>query len=405
MSGDPEQAYFADGIAEDIITDLSKLSGLLVISRNSSFAYRGDNIDVKKASRDLGAKYLLEGSVRRSGDRVRINVQLIEADAGAHLWAERYDGSLDDVFALQDSVTRKIIEAMKVTLEPRERQALAKSETTNAEAYDLVLRGVRALNAVDEFHSEENLRARESFEGAIRLDANFARAYAGLAWNHWNDFVYFNHFGSDRERALQLAHKSIELADNALARRLLAQSYLQLRGQVGGGRQIAAREYDRASSEKRGAVELEPSNADAIAELAYALALAGETDEAAGLMARARRLNPNFPNWYHQPAGIIHYLEGEYDLAVRETASWYEKSKSVKSFAPAPLWLAASLARAGRVQQAKAIVETLGMPAAATASRGPNLLAIRLATPLKRAEHLDRFIEGLRRAGVPEEPE
>jgi adenylate cyclase len=222
-------------MAEDIITDLSKLSGLLVTSRNSSFAYRGDNIDIGKVGRELGVRFVLEGSVRRAGDQVRINAQLIDVASGAHLWAERYTGSLQDVFALQDQVSRKIIDALTVKLNPAEELALAKKDTDNAEAYELVFRGIRHLNAVDPLHHEENIRARESFQKAIELDSNFARAVAGLAWTYWYEFTTFSLVGSDKDRALTLAIKLIELNDNALAHRLIAQSLSQTRSVAGGG--------------------------------------------------------------------------------------------------------------------------------------------------------------------------
>ena len=214
---------------------------------------------------------------------------------GVHLWAERYTGSLQDVFALQDQVSRKIIDALTVTLNPAEERALAENETSNAAAYELVLRGVRHLNAVDESHYEENNRAKENFQKAIDLDSEYARAYAGLAWTHWNNFTSFNLLGPEKALALSIARKSIELNNNSLARRLMAQSHFQSRMSSGGGRMVYARDYDKALSELRIAVDLEPNNADAMVELAYTLVYAGKPLEAEALMTKARLLNPNYP--------------------------------------------------------------------------------------------------------------
>jgi adenylate cyclase len=146
MSGDPEQEYFSDGISEDIITDLSKIAGLMVIARNSSFAYKGRSIDVRAVGRDLGVRSVLEGSIRRASNRVRITAQLVDATTGAHLWADRYDRDLTDIFAVQDDVTRRIVDALKVTLSPAERTRLTDSGTPNIDAYDCYLRGRELLS-------------------------------------------------------------------------------------------------------------------------------------------------------------------------------------------------------------------------------------------------------------------
>jgi adenylate cyclase len=184
MSGDPEQEYFSDGISEDIITDLSKIGGLLVISRNSSFSYKGRSVDVRAVGRDLGARSVLEGSIRRAGNRVRITAQLIDATNGAHLWADRYDRDLTDIFAVQDDVTRRIVHALKVTLSPAEKARLADSGTPNIDAYDCYLRG-RELLAVNPKNRETFDKNRETFEQstkffmrALELDPSYSQAYA-----------------------------------------------------------------------------------------------------------------------------------------------------------------------------------------------------------------------------------
>jgi adenylate cyclase len=178
MSGDAEQEYFSDGITEDLITDLSKISGLFVPSRNSLFTYKGKPVKVEEVARDLGVGHVLEGSVRKAGSRVRITAQLIDNATGGHLWAERYDRDLTDVFAVQDEITRKIVESLRVSLLPAEQEALRKSPTQNVEAYNLYLLGLQFFRR----HSRANYHvARRMFEKAIELDRNYARAYAAVA--------------------------------------------------------------------------------------------------------------------------------------------------------------------------------------------------------------------------------
>src|SRR5215510_12889456 len=177
MSGDSEQEYFSDGITEDLITDLSKLSGLFVIARNSVFTYKGTAVDVGEVSRKLGVRYLVEGSVRKAGNRVRINAQLVNATTGGHLWAERYDRELQDIFALQDEVTQKIVFALKVTLTPEEQVRFRQAPTNNLEAYDSFLRGQAYFWCLTR---EANVQARQLFKRAIELDPQYAGAYAAL---------------------------------------------------------------------------------------------------------------------------------------------------------------------------------------------------------------------------------
>ena len=201
MSGDPEQEYFSDGISEDIITDLSKLGGLMVISRNSSFTYKGRPIDVRTVGRDLGVRSVLEGSVRRAGVRVRITAQLVDAETGVQIWAERYDRDLSDLFKLQDEVTYQIVAALKVTLTPNEQARLGDGGTSSLEAYDHFLRGREFL------YGEEKTLAKfeaavDQFQHAIRIDPNYAQAYAGLGWAYV--FDYMNRWSPDPDRSLEL---------------------------------------------------------------------------------------------------------------------------------------------------------------------------------------------------------
>jgi TolB-like protein len=186
MSGDPEQEYFSDGISEDIITDLSKLSELHVIARNSTFNYKGKGIDVKQVGRDLGVRYVLEGSVRKAGNRIRVTGQLIDAANGAHIWADRFDRDLTDIFAVQDELTQEIISALKVKLTPEQKGRLARKSNIDVEAYNLFLRGREQAM----LHTKSNnVEARTLLERAIAINPDFAAAHAYVAFTRLNDYV------------------------------------------------------------------------------------------------------------------------------------------------------------------------------------------------------------------------
>src|SRR6516165_9322892 len=210
MSGDTEQEYFSDGISEDVITDLSKIGGLIVIARNSSFAYKGRSVDIRSVGRDLGVRSVLEGSIRRAGNRVRITAQLIDVTNGAHLWADRYDRDLTDVFAVQDDVTQRIVDALKVTLSPAEKARLADSETSNVAAYDCVLRG-REFMLGKEKNLETFQKAVKYFKEALEHDPDYSVAYACLGFGYM--FDYQNRWTDDPDKSLAIAQ---EYADTAI---------------------------------------------------------------------------------------------------------------------------------------------------------------------------------------------
>ena len=210
MSGDAEQEYFSDGITEDIITDLSKISGLFVIARHSSFTYRGKEVKLEQVGRELGVRFVLEGSVRKAGDRVRITAQLIDATTENHLWAERYDRNLEDIFAVQDEVAQKVVSALAVTLKAGEEERLGKKHTPNLEAYDHFLRG-RALVMIPT--AGNLLSARSLFEQAIELDPEFAGGYAGSSWAY-SVGVFFGYSQSpkdDVKKAFELAQRAVNV--------------------------------------------------------------------------------------------------------------------------------------------------------------------------------------------------
>ena len=398
MSSDPEQEYFSDGIAEDLMTDLSKISGLFVISRNSAFTYKGRAVTTRQVAEELGVRYILEGSVRRVGDQVRINAQLIDAVTDGHLWAERYDGSLTDVFALQDKLTEKIVTALAVKLSPTEEAVLQAKGTSNLQAHEAFLRGVRHINVRDDVLMDENRKARQEFEKAIELDPNYATAYAALGltyWYHWAHFDFLD--GSAKRKAFELAARSLELADNAMAHLLKAKKYLFLEhaGGIHGERQ-----YDLAIAELRKAVALEPNNPDILAELAYYLVFAGDAEEAQALIARAKRLNPNFPSWYYRPSGFAHFMKGDYKSAIPDFTAWFES-------VTIPFWsvfaLASAQAQAGDIAKAQETLQILGE----RLGHMRTISVFRLGFvddffPFKRENDLEHFLEGLHKAGVPD---
>jgi TolB-like protein/class 3 adenylate cyclase len=208
LSGDPEQGYFSDGLTEDLITDLSRLSGLFVIARHSVFTYKGKAVKIEEAGRELGARYVLEGSVRKAGDRVRITAQLVDATTGHHLWAERYDRELKDIFALQDEITEKIVAALAVKLTAGEQKRIGRQYTDNLEAYDYYLRG---LEYYFRYTKETNAQARQMFERALELDPNFAAAYAYLGWTS------FMEWGMQWSQDLRSLKQAFALAQEAIA--------------------------------------------------------------------------------------------------------------------------------------------------------------------------------------------
>jgi adenylate cyclase len=304
LSGDPEQEYFSDGITEDLITDLSKLSGLFVIARNSVFLYKGKAIKPEQISQALGVRYVLEGSVRKAGNRVRITAQLIDTTTRYHLWAERYDRELQDIFAVQDEVTRKIVTALEIKLTEGEQKRLGRAATNNVEAYEYFLRGL------EYYHSrrvqEANTQARQMFEQALALDPKFAAAYAWLGRTYVIEWM--QQWSNDPQlpqRTAALAQQALSL-DESLpgAHQTLAYVYL------------LNKQFDEALVEAERAVILDPNEADACVTLAEVLSCAGRPQEAIGFVEKALRLNPHYPSSYVFALGQAYYLVGRREEAI-----------------------------------------------------------------------------------------
>jgi TolB-like protein/DNA-binding winged helix-turn-helix (wHTH) protein/Flp pilus assembly protein TadD len=297
MSGDPEQEYFSDGLTDDLITDLSRLSQLFVIARHSTFTYKGKAAKVQDISKELGVRYVLEGSVRKTEDQVRINAQLVDATTGHHLWAERYDRPLKDIFALQDEIVQKIVTTLKLQLTLREQGVLVRKTTDNLEAYDTFLRGVEYFHrATQEAHAQ----ARQMFEKAVELDPQYAVAYACLGQTSYLEWAWrWNAAPRVLERALALGQKAVTLDDSLpLAHSLLSGVY------------ALKHQYDQAIAEGERATALDPNNADSYAFQAEVLNIVGRPVEALRVVEQAMRLNPRYPPWYLLDLGWAYRLTG-----------------------------------------------------------------------------------------------
>ncbi|MHA1164699.1 MAG: tetratricopeptide repeat protein, partial [Alphaproteobacteria bacterium] len=382
MSGDKEQEYFSDGMTEDIITDLSKISGLFIIARNSTFAYKGKSPDIRRVAKELGVRYVLEGSIRKASGRVRINAQLIDAATGGHLWADRYDGDLKDVFALQDEVTQKIVSALAVKLSTGEEQRLSRAAQVNPEAYDMLLRGLEMLRR---FTRDTNIEAQEFFHKAIALDPTYARAYADIALSHSLDII----FGWTSSPENHLA-KAFEFAKTALR---LDESIPQVHFALTSVYR-SMQEFDKSIAAAKRSVELDPNYADGYAQLAQTLVHAGLADEGIKAISRAMRLNPRHPFFYVWILGHAHFIARRYDSAITVSKRVLDSNPD---FPGARRTLAAAYAHQDRLDEAAWEIEEI-------LTRDPEftLAKARRVTPYKRAEDMENYISGLRKAGLPE---
>ena len=381
MSADPEQEYFSDGITEDLITDLSKISGLFVVSRNAVFLYKGKAVKPVEVSRELGVRYVLEGSVRKAGDRVRISAQLIDPPTGYHLWAERYDRDLTDIFALQDEITEKIVAALEVKLTEGEQEQVARRYTENLEAYDYFLRG-RAYQA--SATNEDNARAREMFERAIELDPTFAGAYAQLSYSHFRDWRYqWSKDPQALEWALEAAQKAVALDDS------LPLAYMYL-----GWAYVWKKQYEQAIAEAERAIALDPNFAEGYVRLGQILNLAGRPEEGINMVKKAMSLDPHYPPYYLFFLGYCYYVMGQYEEAI--AALKRSLARNPDHFSPHRA-LAVIFGELGRKEEARAeVAEMLRI------SPGASLEGERERIVFKDQAVLERYLEGLRKAGLPE---
>jgi TolB-like protein/class 3 adenylate cyclase len=385
MSGDPEQEYFADGMVEDIITDLSRFRMLFVIARNSSFTYKGRAVDVKQVGRDLGVRYVLEGSVRKAGQRVRITGQLIDAATGAHLWAERFDGPLEDVFNLQDQVTSSVVAAIAPKVEQAEIERARRKPTESLEAYDYYLRGFSSFHQGSKKATAEAL---ELFNKAIELDPTFASAYGMAAWCYATRriFVWTQDHQQETAEAARLARRAAWLGkDDATA--LYSAGFALA---------YAARDYDTSISLIDRALMLNPNLGVAWFVSGWVRVLNGEPELAIEHFSRLARLSP-FDPWIwgmHVGSAFAHFFAGRNHEAIAAA----ERGLSDRpNYLPAVAILASASALAGRTEQAQAaMIQLRGL------DPGLRISGLQDRLLLRQAADLDRLAQGLRRAGMPE---
>ena len=382
MSGDPDQEYFCDGMVEDIITGLSRIKWLFVIARNSSFTYKGRAVDVKKVGRELGVRYVLEGSVRKGGNRVRITGQLIEAETNQHVWAERYDRSLDDVFALQDEITLNVVGAIEPSLRRAEIERVKRERPDNLGAYELLL---RALPDVYAAMPEEAAKALQLLDRALALEPDYALAHGYAAWCHEIRFVRAGQKPDDREAAIRHAHAAVAHGpDDADALALAGFSLANIAHDMA----TAGQAFERAHA-------ISPSCFLALAFGAAAFGWKGEAERAIDWGERAIRISPFDRLLYLAAHGLVagNFLLERNDKAM-EAARQAIQSKPEFSLSHA--LLAATLAKAGRLEEARAAAARALVLQPEFSVRGfCNALAMpaSLATPLS---------EALRAAGLPE---
>jgi adenylate cyclase len=386
LSGDPEQEYFSDGITDDLITDLSKISGLFVVARNSSFLYKGQSVKIQKVAEDLGIRYVLEGSVRKAGDKIRINAQLIDAITGGHLWAERYDRDYKDIFRLQDEVIERIVFALSVKLTQKEKEQLARKYTENLEAYDYYLSGAQALYS----YSVKGLaKARSMFQKAIDLDPKFAQAYAAHAMASSYIFRYSPtvRIEDDRIQAFEFATKALAL-----------DSSLPMAHTVLAGIHIIYRRFDEAITSADKAVDLDPNNADSHVMRAHVLTHIGRHEESQKALNTAFRLNPNPPPYYYFELGLVQFNLKQYAEAIKSI----KKSGDI-----IPDWLrsrvlAPSYAYLGRLDEARAELKKIVKVAWNFKLR---YVSHPYVSYRKLEEDDKHWYEGFRRAGLQDPPD
>jgi TolB-like protein len=318
MSNDPNQEYLADGTCENIITALSKIPDLFVIARNSTFTYRGKAVKVQQVGRELGVKYVLEGSIQCAGNRVRIHAQLIDAKDGHHLWAERYDRNLEDIFDLQDEITLKIVIALQVKLTAGEQARTRVKSTKNLEAWGYYVEGIKYLHR---FTKEEVAKARELCEQALRIDPEYINALIALTWTHLRDARFG--FGDSRTKSLKIAAKLGQRAldlDNSNSACFAAHSQINL----------LQRRFDKALEYGEKSISLGPNYADIHAFYAQVKFSVGMWEDCIALINKARRLHPLYPPWYLYFLGVSYARVGRFDEAIatlkdcinREPDSW-----------------------------------------------------------------------------------
>jgi TolB-like protein/class 3 adenylate cyclase/Tfp pilus assembly protein PilF len=388
MSGDLEQEYFSDGITEDIITELSRFPTLFVIARHSTFSFKGQAIKIEEVGRQLGVKYVVEGSVRKAGNRIRVTAQLIETLTSNHVWAERYDRELEDIFAVQDEVTQAIVSSLSDRLEASDAERAKYKATHSMTAYDHLLQGREHWHRLTR---DDMSAARLMYRKAIDLDPHYARAHALLAATHiWDKFMGWSDSGEGLEEAKVLAEKALALDERDGSSHAMLGFICFFDGQD-----------DKAEAHFERALSLNPNDADVAAFWSDVLVYLGRTEEALGFISKARQLNPFPPDWYHWFFALISFSGRRYEEAIgainqiRTLDRWHKAYR------------AACLAQLGRSPEAlNEVQEFVTMREKELATLGQPLPTNRLDLAQDRADRYrlntdrEHFIESLRMAGL-----
>jgi len=387
LSDNIEQEYFADGMADDLITDLSKISGLFVIARNSAFTYKGKAVKIRKVAEELGVRYVLEGSVRRAENRVRINAQLIDATTDGHIWAERYDGELGDILALQDQITKKIVSALAVQLTVGEQAQFILDETDNPNAYDAFLQG---WDHYKHRKPDSFAKAVPYFKKAVKLDPEYGRAYAALASTYWEIWErgWHNSIGLSRSETYDLAKQLLILAmerPTSLAHQVASEMYRQ------------EREYDKAIDEAELAIAIDPNDGGNHVAKAGALIMAGRAIEAIDHVRTAMRLDPHYPAYYLYVLGVAQFGTEQFEKAAATLKRATKRNPENHAYL---IPLTAAYGHIDNKQEAAATidqyVELRGW------SKKPSVDHILSGWPFKDIKDRDRLADGLLKAGLAE---
>jgi len=390
LSGNPEQDYLVDGLTENIITGLSKIPDMFVIARNSTFTYKGKPVKVQQIAEDLGVRYVLEGSVQKSGEQLRVTAQLIDALQGHHVWSETYDRKMEELFAVQDDITLNIAVAMQVKLTEGE-QARVRHSTNNLEAWALA---VKAHGLFETYAREDNAKARELFKKAVGLDPNYAYAWAYLGWTYWIDGVYHSaHY--DRKKSFESSSK---MAEKALSVDNKSSDAHALLGAIN----LSQKKYDEAEAFGKKTIDLDPNSSENHAIVAITMQNIGKFEEAIALVKQAMRLNPYYPNWYLARLGMCYQMVGMYEKSAasfEELGRRYRKKGTAAPLDRLYLYLASTYSMMGRLEEARDFVSK-------SLEFNPKMTVglWRKRFQYKDPEHTERILDALRKAGLTETP-
>lgn len=382
QSNDPKQQFLADGLTEDIITDLSRLSSVMVIASDASSTYKEKQVSPEKVGADLGVRYVLKGSIRQLGNEVRVNAQLVDTTTGFNAWALRYDGKINDVFSVQDEITRNIVEALAVKMTNQEKTRLAQRATDNLKAYDYFQEGQRVFSSRTRAAAEQ---AREAYQKAIELDPKYGRAYGAIAVTLGYDYLsgMTDTPIETLDRGLVLAEKAVALDDST------PQTYWAL-----GWIYLMRKEYESAEKAVSQAIQIAPNYADGYGLLALIKMYLGQSEAAIKIATQGMKLNPYYSWQYLLTLGGAYYMHGEYDQAIgalEEAQSRNDNALHVK------LLLAASYIKAGRPADAKWTIDRIEILSPST-----TISSVDKALPIDSPAVKGMLLKDLRAAGLPE---